>query len=67
MRLFTRCRVCNAAVEPVDAGEVQDRVPARVWTPDGAFARCPDCGRVYWEGSHTDRMRSVLARVFDEG
>lgn len=27
-------------------------------------ARCPDCGRVYWEGSHTERMRRVVDRVF---
>lgn len=27
-------------------------------------ARCPGCERVYWEGSHTERMRRVVDRVF---
>ena len=24
---------------------------------------CPDCGRLYWEGSHVRRMRAELERV----
>ena len=49
--LFTRCLLCNVPLEP--APDV-DGMPAR---------RCPRCGRVYWEGSHTRRMRSALARA----
>jgi uncharacterized protein with PIN domain len=63
-RLFTRCRVCNGVLEPAERDALEDRVPARVWDRVQDFAQCPNCGRVYWEGSHTDRMRSVLARVF---
>jgi len=25
--------------------------------------RCPDCGRLYWEGSHVRRMRAALEHV----
>ena len=27
------------------------------------FKRCPGCDRVYWEGTHFDRMRGVLERL----
>jgi uncharacterized protein with PIN domain len=63
-RLFTRCRVCNGVLRPVDREALAGMVPPRVESRGRDFAECPDCGRVYWEGSHTDRMRSVLARVF---
>jgi uncharacterized protein with PIN domain len=63
-RLFTRCRVCNAEVRRVERRTVADRVPARVWERESEFAECPRCGRVYWEGSHAQRMRTVLHRVF---
>jgi uncharacterized protein len=63
-RLFTRCRVCNALVQRVERSAVAGRVPPRVWERESEFAECPSCGRVYWEGSHAQRMRSVLQSVF---
>jgi uncharacterized protein with PIN domain len=63
-RLFTRCRVCNGELEPLDRERVSGRVHPRVEAHARDFAECSDCRRVYWEGSHTERMRSVLARVF---
>lgn len=65
-RLFTRCRVCNGVLEVVERETVADRVPPRVGARARGFAVCPDCGRVYWEGTHTERMREVLARVFGQ-
>jgi uncharacterized protein len=25
------------------------------------FARCPDCGRVYWRGAHNPRLQRIVA------
>ena len=43
------------------AAQVPERIQARYTT----FMWCPQCGRVYWEGSHWDRMRSVLAATLE--
>ena len=70
-RLFTRCRNCNEPLEPVSRREItehpqlEDRVPPRILEVHERFSLCPDCHRVYWEGSHTDRMRREVARVFE--
>ena len=66
-RLFTRCMVCNAALESATYDDVEDRLPRDV-RPDprvrsAEFRRCPACRRVYWEGSHTRRMRRWLEQV----
>jgi uncharacterized protein len=66
-RLFTRCGVCNAVLKAVAREEVADRVPARVLARERSFVECPGCGRVYWEGSHTERMRRLLESAFSEG
>lgn len=57
--LFQRCLMCNVPLQEIP-------VDARSEGPPGAFPerRCPRCGRVYWEGSHTKRMRAALARTF---
>jgi uncharacterized protein with PIN domain len=64
-RLFRRCTLCNARLVPVQAAALRGRVPRRVAREARRFVECPACGRVYWEGSHTRRMRRVLERTLD--
>jgi hypothetical protein len=66
-RAFSRCPHCNALVEPAEPEEVAERIPEGVFAQRLALARCPRCRRVYWEGSHTERMRRALARTLGPG
>lgn len=66
-RLFTRCRMCNSPLRRAAPEEVAAKVPERVRRRAADFRRCPNCGRVYWEGSHTERMRKVVDRIFEAG
>jgi uncharacterized protein with PIN domain len=61
--LFRRCLVCNTELVAVPPDEAADRIPpgARVFSDD--VRCCPTCGRLYWSGSHTRRMRAALARA----
>jgi uncharacterized protein len=60
---FTRCRECNAPLEDADAGAVSARIPPKVRDLYDRFRRCPSCARVYWEGTHYQRMQGVIARL----
>jgi uncharacterized protein with PIN domain len=66
IRLFTRCTVCNSPLDPIPKDVVRDRVPDRVAESRDSFHRCPDCGRIYWEGSHTERMRGRLREILGD-
>lgn len=59
---FRRCLACNALLEPVDRDAVAGRVPPRSWRRHNEFRICPGCGRIYWKGTHYDR----LSRLVDE-
>ena len=61
--LFARCRACNGVLEPVAKDAIVDRLPPRVAAAYDDFTRCAGCGRIYWEGSHVDRMRERLERL----
>jgi len=61
--VFTRCSRCNTALEPLAAGDAAGGVPPAVVEAGLPLARCPECGRVYWEGSHTRRMRGQFSRA----
>jgi len=57
---FRRCMRCNTPLEPISREEVRGHVPEGVWQTYETFARCPTCRRIYWKGSHCDRMWAML-------
>jgi uncharacterized protein len=63
---FDRCPECNALLRPWEeppSAEPSTAAPAAVRARGVAVASCPGCGRYYWEGSHADRIRRVLAEA----
>jgi uncharacterized protein with PIN domain len=65
MRPFALCLHCNLPLESAPPDAVAEHVPERIREHYHAFMQCPGCRRVYWEGSHWERMRSVLAEVLE--
>jgi uncharacterized protein with PIN domain len=61
--LFTRCLVCNTVLCPVSGEEVEALVGLGALARPETLRRCQSCNRVYWEGSHTRRMRSAVERA----
>lgn len=57
-RPFSRCLVDNAALAAADRH--LPTAPAAVRANGGPFLACPDCGRLYWRGSHHRRMLRQL-------
>lgn len=53
---LSRCSICNEILMPVPLQEVTGIVPEGVRSRHHEFWRCPSCKRVYWQGSHWDRM-----------
>lgn len=64
-RAFTRCMRCNGVLQAVEPRVVLDRVPARVAERFHQFHLCPDCDRVYWQGSHYERMARLVESALD--
>ena len=57
---LSRCAVCNHALELVPPAAVADRVPPYVLKTHTEFRRCPNCGRVYWPGTHLREMSAQM-------
>ena len=57
VRPFTRCMACNGVLEPASKNEVRNSVPGHSVQRYDEFHRCTQCGRIYWKGSHYERMR----------
>jgi uncharacterized protein with PIN domain len=64
---FSLCLSCNAPLHSVAKSEVESILPPRVRELHEEFSRCDICGRVYWKGSHWQRMEALLGRLLDIG
>jgi uncharacterized protein with PIN domain len=53
---FERCMNCNARLNRVSKTEVDPLLPPHTRETKNEFSRCPDCGKIYWRGSHHARM-----------
>ena len=63
LRPFSRCRECNVALQDVAKEDVAGRLPDAVRESYDRFRCCPGCDRVYWEGTHYEQLRRMLARA----
>jgi uncharacterized protein with PIN domain len=54
---FDRCSLCNTPLRPARTKEILGAAYAPRQKEGLSFFWCPICRRLYWEGSHTARMR----------
>ena len=59
-RPLTLCLHCNRPLTEIDQSAVAERLPPRVAQTYRRFTWCEGCDRVYWEGSHWQRMRELV-------
>ena len=63
MRPFQRCLRCNQMLEPVPKEDVCDRLPPHVRANHNDFRYCQTCDRIYWKGTHYQRMQKYCDEV----
>jgi uncharacterized protein with PIN domain len=59
--VLDRCLECNVALLEPTAQAVAARVPPYVRRTQTRYRECPRCERVYWAGTHWQRMHEALA------
>ncbi|MGF6274503.1 uncharacterized protein with PIN domain [Massilia sp. UYP11] len=62
-RPFSLCLHCNLPLRAVAKASVLARLPASVRALHDSFTTCDNCLRVYWKGSHYERMAALLAAL----
>jgi uncharacterized protein len=53
---LTRCPECNEPLVAIPREKIKDFVPIYVYEKHETFLQCMKCERVYWKGTHVERM-----------
>ena len=62
---MSRCPVCNGVLS-LRSGSVGVSVPVAIARNFHEFWACTGCGRIYWKGSHYDKITKKLSELRDE-
>ena len=57
---FTRCLECNGLIINIPKEEINERLLPKTRKYYNQFQICPVCRRIYWEGSHFEKMKQFV-------
>ena len=62
--ILSLCSECGERLNLVDKGNIFGKVPDGVFARQQEFWQCPECGKIYWKGSHyakiVEKIESLL-------
>lgn len=64
--MFSRCVVCNEQLAAMEKKHIKERVPEYVYQTHDDFFACPQCRRVYWQGTHWGNVSKILEELARE-
>jgi uncharacterized protein with PIN domain len=65
IRPFHRCTVCNGLIESIEREEAKREVKPEIFELYQNFYRCRSCRRIYWKGTHFQRMERLISSYTD--
>jgi len=66
-RPFTRCIHCNGIIRPVAKQKIEAHLLPHTKAWRNEFWQCENCRKIYWQGTHYQRMRQLIASINRNG
>ena len=63
MKPMTRCMPCNGLLVPVSKETIMDRLEPLTRKYYHIFHICQDCGKIYWPGSHHEKIMGSIELI----
>uniref|UniRef100_A0A7C4AJV6 Mut7-C RNAse domain-containing protein n=1 Tax=Thermodesulfovibrio aggregans TaxID=86166 RepID=A0A7C4AJV6_9BACT len=67
--LTPRCPVCNGEMEKIKKEEImkfKNEIPDHVFFTSEEFVVCRSCKKLYWHGTHKDRINKIKKEILKE-
>lgn len=61
--MFCRCIICNEILNEIPKDKVKDRVAEYVFKTQEDFFTCPNCQRIYWQGTHWGNVQKIIKEL----
>ncbi len=67
---FSRCFLCNCVLKKLNKEDIIERgfrkkIPEKVFFWCEKYNICPNCGKVFWEGTHYNKLKIMVKRYLN--
>jgi hypothetical protein len=62
-----RCMSCGGELRPVEKEAVRERIPPRTYPWRDEYYVCVGCGKLFWKGTHWEKIEAVLREAGVDG
>jgi uncharacterized protein len=59
----SHCPLCNTPLTSADKEELKTDLQPNTYKHYTQFWRCPNCGQIYWQGSHWKQIQQTLNKA----
>ena len=59
------CTLCNGKLEKISKRDVKEIIPKAVYEKHRIFYKCSKCGKIYWRGTHLERIKKVYKKAIE--
>ena len=60
---FTRCFECNSELSKIEKEKIIQQLPPMVAASQNEFFICPKCQKLFWAGTHHQKMLSLVQKI----
>lgn len=60
-KMMMICPLCDSDLVETKRELVEETVPPAVYAGNKLFWRCPGCGKIYWKGTHYEKIMSRVS------
>jgi len=61
----SRCIACNGKLESIEKFRIIGKIPEGVLEREKSFWMCESCKKIYWEGTHFQKLQEFAAKLND--
>jgi len=61
--MFSRCLRCNSNLKKVKKEDILHRLKPKTKKYYNEFSICPECRRIYWQGSHCEKIKKRVEKI----
>jgi uncharacterized protein len=61
----SRCIACNGNLQPVEKYRIIGKIPEGVLERERLFWMCDSCKKIYWEGTHFEKLQEFVTKLND--
>jgi uncharacterized protein with PIN domain len=61
--IFSRCSLCNSTIKRIEKHEIKNKVFDKIYKNNDLFWLCPKCDKIYWTGSHYNKIISKINEI----